>query len=64
QHLASIISQAKSQLVNGAWLLLEHGWDQGAACRELLLTAGYTEVQTWRDLGENDRVSGGVWLDP
>ena len=61
QHLASIISQAKPHLLAGAWLLLEHGWDQGAACRELLQTAGYEQVQTWRDLGDNDRVSGGVW---
>ncbi len=61
QHLATIIHQAKLHLVSGAWLLLEHGWDQGLACRELLKQAGYLEVQTWRDLGDNDRVSGGVW---
>jgi release factor glutamine methyltransferase len=61
QHLSCIISQAKHHLIAGAWLLLEHGWDQGAACREILQTAGYTEVQTWRDLGDNDRVSGGIW---
>ena len=59
QHLNQIIMQAKQHLVAGAWLLLEHGWDQGAACREILQAAGYTEVQTWRDLGDNDRVSGG-----
>ncbi|WP_027468526.1 peptide chain release factor N(5)-glutamine methyltransferase [Deefgea rivuli] len=61
QHLATIITQAKQHLVSGAWLLLEHGWDQGAACRELLQQAGYAEAQTWRDLGDNDRVSGGQW---
>ncbi len=61
QHLTHIITQAKQHLVAGAWLLLEHGWDQGAACRTILHTAGYTAVQTWRDLGDNDRVSGGVW---
>nr|WP_314901425.1 peptide chain release factor N(5)-glutamine methyltransferase [uncultured Deefgea sp.] len=61
QHLSCIISQAKHHLVAGAWLLLEHGWDQGATCREILQAAGYTEVQTWRDLGDNDRVSGGIW---
>lgn len=61
QHLATIIVQARQHLVAGAWLLLEHGWDQGAACRELLQQAGYVDVQTWRDLGDNDRVSGGQW---
>ena len=59
QHLTHIISAARAQLKPGAWLLLEHGWDQGAACRELLQQAGFSEVQTWRDLGDNDRVSGG-----
>ncbi len=62
QHLRSIIAAAPAYLQSGAWLLLEHGWDQGAACRELLLQAGFAEVQTWQDLGQNDRVSGGYWL--
>lgn len=61
RHLAHIITQAKPHLIAGGWLLLEHGYDQGAACRALLQAAGYQQVQTWRDLGDNDRVSGGVW---
>lgn len=59
QHLRAIITAAPAYLQPEAWLLLEHGWDQGAACRELLLQAGFTDVQTWQDLGQNDRVSGG-----
>ncbi|WP_348946447.1 peptide chain release factor N(5)-glutamine methyltransferase [Chitinibacter sp. FCG-7] len=58
-HLQTIITAAPSHLQPGAWLLLEHGWDQGAACREMLAAAGFSEVQTWQDLGVNDRVSGG-----
>ncbi|QLI81600.1 peptide chain release factor N(5)-glutamine methyltransferase [Chitinibacter fontanus] len=58
-HLRTIIAAAPSYLQPGGWLLLEHGWDQGAACRELLLQAGFSDVQTWQDLGQNDRVSGG-----
>ncbi|WP_052190954.1 peptide chain release factor N(5)-glutamine methyltransferase [Chitinibacter sp. ZOR0017] len=61
RHLHTIIATAPAHLRAGAWLLLEHGWDQGAACRELLQAAGFAEVHTWRDLGDNDRVSGGRW---
>jgi release factor glutamine methyltransferase len=45
--------------VPGAWLLLEHGYDQAASVRALLIAAGYVEVQSWRDLGGIERVSGG-----
>ena len=44
----------------GGWLLLEHGYDQGAAVRTLLEAAGFDAVFTCQDLGGNDRVSGGV----
>ncbi|WP_410499495.1 peptide chain release factor N(5)-glutamine methyltransferase [Chitinibacter sp. S2-10] len=62
-HLRSIINAAPAHLQRGACLLLEHGWDQGAACRELLQAAGFSDVQTWQDLGRNDRVSGGCWRE-
>ncbi len=58
-HLRHIVSTARAQLTPGGWLLLEHGWDQGADCRALLKQAGYANVTTWQDLGGNDRVSGG-----
>ena len=35
--LQAIIAQAPSYLVPGGWLLLEHGYDQATAVRELLL---------------------------
>jgi release factor glutamine methyltransferase len=57
--LRIIIDGASSRLVPGAWLLLEHGYDQAAAVRALLLAHGYHEVQSWRDLGGIERVSGG-----
>ncbi|QLG89135.1 peptide chain release factor N(5)-glutamine methyltransferase [Chitinibacter bivalviorum] len=63
-HLNTIIEQAPAHLKQGAWLLLEHGWDQGEACRDLLQRAGFAEVKTWQDLGQNDRVSGGRWAAP
>jgi release factor glutamine methyltransferase len=45
--------------VQGGWLLLEHGYDQAEAVRALLADTGYGDVQSWRDLGGIERVSGG-----
>ncbi|MBW8899169.1 MAG: peptide chain release factor N(5)-glutamine methyltransferase [Massilia sp.] len=57
--LRSIITGSPRHLVSGGWLLLEHGYDQAAAVRALLLDAGFTEVQSWQDLAGIERVSGG-----
>lgn len=57
--LRTIVDGAPAHLVAQGWLLLEHGYDQAAAVRGLLGEAGYTEVQSWRDLGGIERVSGG-----
>jgi release factor glutamine methyltransferase len=57
--LRTIVAGAGAHLVAGGWLLLEHGYDQAAAVRQLLADAGYAEVQSWRDLGGIERVSGG-----
>ncbi|WP_048441240.1 peptide chain release factor N(5)-glutamine methyltransferase [Caenimonas sp. SL110] len=61
--LRQIIGQAPSHLTGGGWLLLEHGWDQAPAVRDLLATAGFTEVATRRDLAGHERCSGGRWLE-
>lgn len=54
-----IAAQAGQHLLPGGWLLLEHGWQQGAAVRALLAAAGFVEVQTEPDLEGRDRVSLG-----
>jgi release factor glutamine methyltransferase len=54
-----IVSDARTHLHPDAWLLFEHGWNQGAAVRSLLAAAGYGEVFTAQDLERRDRVSGG-----
>jgi len=59
--IRSIIQQAPSHLQAGAWLLLEHGYDQAEAVRALLQDAGFTEVQSRRDLAGMERCSGGQW---
>lgn len=57
--LRTIVAGAAAHLAAGGWLLLEHGYDQAEAVRTLLSAAGYAEVQSWRDLGGIERVSGG-----
>lgn len=56
--IRAIVAAAPEHL-DGGWLLLEHGWDQGGAVRGILAAAGLAEVFTRRDLGGRERVSGG-----
>jgi release factor glutamine methyltransferase len=57
--LRTIVSGAAEHLSAGGWLLMEHGYDQAHAVRSLLNAAGFNEVQSWRDLADIERVSGG-----
>ena len=61
EDLEFIVAQAPAYLDCNGWLLLEHGESQGAAVRRLLLARGFATVQSWRDLGSRERVSGGYW---
>ena len=56
-----IIEQAPAHLENGGWLMLEHGFDQAGAVRDLLLTRGFARVESRRDLGGHERISLGNW---
>jgi len=58
----SIAGQARRCLAAGGWLLMEHGYDQAAACRGLLAAAGFDDVFSARDLAGHERVSGGRTL--
>ncbi len=57
--LHEIIDSAPAHLRPGAWLLLEHGWDQAAAVAARLQARGFTQIQTRRDLGGQARCTGG-----
>ncbi|MBU2293739.1 MAG: peptide chain release factor N(5)-glutamine methyltransferase [Gammaproteobacteria bacterium] len=54
-----IIQQAPDYLEAGGWLLLEHGFDQAVAVRELLSARGFSAVESRRDLGGHERISLG-----
>jgi release factor glutamine methyltransferase len=50
-----LIAAAPDWLVNGGWLVLEHGYNQGAAVRGILARGGWASICTGRDYGGNDR---------
>jgi release factor glutamine methyltransferase len=45
-------------LKSGGWLLIEHGYDQASACRELLARAGFGDLVSIPDLAGIPRVAG------
>jgi release factor glutamine methyltransferase len=57
--LELIAQQAREYLVNGGWLLMEHGYDQQQAVQDILMALGYQQVSTRIDLGGNPRITGG-----
>jgi release factor glutamine methyltransferase len=59
--LRTLVEGAPGHLLPGAWLLLEHGHDQGDAVRRLLSCRGFERAQTRADLADLPRCSGAVW---
>lgn len=59
--LHHLVMTAPAHLVAGGWLLLEHGHEQAPAVRAALVARGFTQVQSWQDMGGQDRVTGGQW---
>jgi release factor glutamine methyltransferase len=60
--IRQIIAEAPAHLCAGGWLLLEHGYDQAAAVRDLLKKQGFSDVESRKDLADIERCSGGQWL--
>lgn len=63
QDLAILIDQSPGYLKTDGWLLLEHGYDQGAPVRSLLEQRGFRQVSSVHDLAGQERVSLGQWGD-
>jgi len=57
--LRQIIAEAPTHLVDGGWLLLEHGYDQAAAVRELLARHGFEQIESRLDLNGHERITLG-----
>jgi release factor glutamine methyltransferase len=56
-----IVSGASAHLNPGAWLLVEHGFDQADAVRQCLQRAGLEGARTRADLAGQSRVSAAVY---
>ena len=59
--LREIVAGSPPHLRPGAWLLLEHGFDQATAVQGLLQAAGFEAIATRQDLAGLPRCSGGRW---
>lgn len=57
--IRALAAGAPAYLKTGGWLLLEHGFDQGAAVRAILRKNGFGQTETLPDLAGLDRVTLG-----
>jgi release factor glutamine methyltransferase len=57
--LRTIVAGSTAHLKAAGWLVVEHGFDQGAAVRNLLARAGLVEVETRDDLAGHARATAG-----
>ena len=55
-----IIAGVGEFLVHGAWLLLEHGYDQADKVQTIFRQCGFAEVFSAKDMSGIERVSGGM----
>lgn len=62
--IREIVAGAPAHLFPGGWLLLEHGYDQAPAVRDLLTQAGFTQIESRIDLGGHERCTGGRIATP
>jgi release factor glutamine methyltransferase len=57
--LRTLSNQAFLYLRDGGWVLFEHGYNQGAAVRQMLQISGFNTIKTLQDIGGQDRVTMG-----
>lgn len=57
--IRALAAGAPEYLKAGGWLLLEHGYDQGEAVRNILSDKGFARVETLRDLAGLERITLG-----
>ncbi|MGQ0441906.1 MAG: peptide chain release factor N(5)-glutamine methyltransferase [Methylophilaceae bacterium] len=60
--IRKIICQAPQHLTPHGWLMLEHGYHQAMRVSALMKKAGFSEIETIKDLGGNQRVTLGCWV--
>ena len=60
--LRLIIGQSSGFLQQAGWLMVEHGYNQGALVRDLFVAAGFQSVNTYADYNQLDRITLGCLL--
>lgn len=60
--LKHIIQHAPQWLKNGAYVVLEHGYDQANTVQQLFLMYGYQQIKTVKDYAGNDRITYAVYM--
>jgi len=59
--IRTISHSAREYLTSGGYLLVEHGFLQGAAVRKIFAASGYSQIHTVRDLSDRERVTIGQY---
>lgn len=62
--IRTIIEHSPQHLIPNGHVVLEHGFDQGEAVRELFRNLGYSDIQTVQDYAGNDRVTSAAFNSP
>ncbi|MBT9612849.1 MAG: peptide chain release factor N(5)-glutamine methyltransferase [Burkholderiales bacterium] len=57
--IRAIASKAAQHMTPSGWLLLEHGFEQGAACRKILAEQDFQGIYSHCDLAGHERVTAG-----
>lgn len=59
--IRALVSTAPHYLSDGGWLLIEHGSTQGEAVRTLFQERGFIQVDSVRDLSQQERITLGAF---
>ena len=59
QAINMILENAKNYLASDAYLLIEHGYDQGSLVEEAFLKHAFKQLKTFQDLSGQDRMTIG-----
>lgn len=59
QHIRHLAQHAPAHLKHGGHLIIEHGYNQGHAVRQILAQHGLTDIQTLHDLAQHERITLG-----
>jgi release factor glutamine methyltransferase len=60
--IKTICQQATEYLLPGGFLIIEHGFKQGAVVREIFMENGYQDVVLTKDLSNQERITVGCYF--